>query len=263
MVLALVTGNLTRIGWHKLTRAGVHRISATGIRRDGPDAERTAKSRLHRRPRADRRNSRISLIGDATTDVQAALDAGIQSIAVRTGITSKTGAAGPHVSTILHVSIWPSSKLESCPGVLPRAQPVGRFFIWPWLFGVATLLELALTRIFGRFYYHFAFLAISIAVRRVWVAFCRMLSLPGRDLQTGRGQSHQRGSCAGRGVVRAHARRYRHLRARDRYISPPLCRSSVQALWFRAISGNNRTGGPGLLLRSVGAAAGCTALSRF
>ena len=43
--------------------------------------------------------SKISLIADATTDVQAAHDAGIQSIAVRTGVTplEDLEAAGPDV----------------------------------------------------------------------------------------------------------------------------------------------------------------------
>lgn len=102
VVLALVTGNLTRIGWHKLTRAGIHhhfRFGAFGEM--APTRGDLAKLAIAR-ARSEGLigpESRISLIGDATSDVQAARDAGIQAIAVRTGVTPPEDleAAAPDV----------------------------------------------------------------------------------------------------------------------------------------------------------------------
>jgi phosphoglycolate phosphatase-like HAD superfamily hydrolase len=89
-VRALVTGNLTRIGWHKLSRAGIHhhfRFGAFGEM--APTRGDLAKIAIAqaRREGLISPQSKITLIGDAATDVQAAHDAGIQSIAVRTGVT--------------------------------------------------------------------------------------------------------------------------------------------------------------------------------
>jgi phosphoglycolate phosphatase-like HAD superfamily hydrolase len=90
MVLALVTGNLTRIAWHKLSCAGIHhhfRFGAFGeMAPTRGDLAKLAIAQARREGLIDS-HSKITLIGDATTDVQAARDAGIQSIAVRTGIT--------------------------------------------------------------------------------------------------------------------------------------------------------------------------------
>jgi phosphoglycolate phosphatase-like HAD superfamily hydrolase len=88
--LALVTGNLTRIGWRKLERAGLgahFRFGAFG--------EMAATRGLLAKLAIEKARSegmigpktRISLIGDAPQDVLAAKENGIQSIAVRTGIT--------------------------------------------------------------------------------------------------------------------------------------------------------------------------------
>jgi phosphoglycolate phosphatase len=88
--LALVTGNLTRIGWRKLESAGLHhhfRFGAFGEM--APTRGGLAKLAIER-ARAERLISpaaRITLIGDAPQDVRAAQENGIQSIAVRTGIT--------------------------------------------------------------------------------------------------------------------------------------------------------------------------------
>jgi phosphoglycolate phosphatase len=89
-VLALVTGNLTRIGWRKLERAGVRdffRFGAFGEM--APTRGGLARLAIERARRegAIAEDSRISLIGDAPQDVLAARENGIQSIAVRTGIT--------------------------------------------------------------------------------------------------------------------------------------------------------------------------------
>lgn len=89
-ILALVTGNLTRIGWRKLHRAGLDKYFRFGS--FGEMAEtRGGLARLAiERARAEGligTDSRISLIGDARQDVEAAKENGIRSIAVRTGIT--------------------------------------------------------------------------------------------------------------------------------------------------------------------------------
>jgi len=102
VVLALVTGNLTRIGWHKLARAGIHRHFRFGafgeMAPKRGDLAKLAIARARTEGLIDA-GSRISLIGDAASDVEAAKDAGVQSIAVRTGITppGELEAAGPDV----------------------------------------------------------------------------------------------------------------------------------------------------------------------
>jgi phosphoglycolate phosphatase len=88
--VALVTGNLTRIGWRKLERACLHhhfRFGAFGemaATRGG--LAKLAIERARREGLVDG-SARISLIGDAPQDIRAAQENGIQSIAVRTGIT--------------------------------------------------------------------------------------------------------------------------------------------------------------------------------
>ncbi len=89
-VLALVTGNLTRIGWRKLQRAGLDhyfRFGAFGeMAPTRGGLARLAIEQARREGMVDQ-DSRISLIGDAVQDVAAAHENGIRSIAVRTGIT--------------------------------------------------------------------------------------------------------------------------------------------------------------------------------
>jgi phosphoglycolate phosphatase len=90
ILLGLVTGNLTRIGWRKLERAGLRdyfRFGAFGEM--APTRAGLAKRAIAeaRRYRWIDRDAPISLIGDATSDVIAAHRNRIQSIAVRTGIT--------------------------------------------------------------------------------------------------------------------------------------------------------------------------------
>ncbi len=90
VLLALVTGNLTRIGWHKLSKAEIHhhfRFGAFGEM--APTRGELAKLAIQqaRREGLIGPQSKISLIGDSVNDVIAAQHAGIQSIAVRTGIT--------------------------------------------------------------------------------------------------------------------------------------------------------------------------------
>jgi phosphoglycolate phosphatase-like HAD superfamily hydrolase len=86
--LALVTGNLTRIGWRKLERAGLNgyfRFGAFGEM--APTRGGLARLAIEQARREGIAGGNISLIGDATQDVLAARENGIRSIAVRTGIT--------------------------------------------------------------------------------------------------------------------------------------------------------------------------------
>ena len=91
VVLGLVTGNLTRIGWKKLACAGLRgyfRFGAFGeMARDRAGLARLAI----RRARAEgwiERASPIALVGDAPSDILAAKANRIRSIAVYTGIST-------------------------------------------------------------------------------------------------------------------------------------------------------------------------------
>jgi len=86
-VLALVTGNLTRIGWRKLERAGLHHYFRFGAFGEmAPTRGGLARLAIER-ARGESMVGAISLVGDAPQDVIAAKENGIRSIAVRTGIT--------------------------------------------------------------------------------------------------------------------------------------------------------------------------------
>jgi phosphoglycolate phosphatase-like HAD superfamily hydrolase len=89
-ILALVTGNLTRIGWRKLERAGLRdyfRFGAFGeMAKTRGGLARLAIERARNEGLIDG-DSPISLVGDAAQDIQAARENGIRAIAVRTGIT--------------------------------------------------------------------------------------------------------------------------------------------------------------------------------
>jgi phosphoglycolate phosphatase-like HAD superfamily hydrolase len=89
-LLGLVTGNLTRIGWHKLERAGLRSYFAFGAFGDmAPNRAALvalAIAEARRRGWSGER-VRISMIGDAPADILAARRNRIRSIAVRTGIT--------------------------------------------------------------------------------------------------------------------------------------------------------------------------------
>ena len=87
VALALVTGNLTRIGWRKLERAGLRdyfRFGAFGEM--APTRGGLARLAIGEARRRGITGS-VSLIGDATQDVLAARENNIRAIAVRTGIT--------------------------------------------------------------------------------------------------------------------------------------------------------------------------------
>ena len=92
ILLGLVTGNLTRIGWRKLDRAGLKRYFHFGAfgemakTRGGLAKWAIAEARRkHMIPR----HTPISLIGDATSDVIAAQQNRIPIISVETGITPR------------------------------------------------------------------------------------------------------------------------------------------------------------------------------
>jgi len=90
-VLALVTGNLTRIGWHKLERAGIaHYFRFGAFGEMAPTRGDLARLAIGR-ARAEKLigpDEPVALIGDAPQDIEAAREAGARAIAVRTGISS-------------------------------------------------------------------------------------------------------------------------------------------------------------------------------
>ena len=92
VLLGLVTGNLTRIGWHKLERAGLRRYFRFGA--FGEMAKTRAglakiAIREARRRGWIARGAAVSLVGDAPADVLAARANHIRAIAVATGLTAE------------------------------------------------------------------------------------------------------------------------------------------------------------------------------
>jgi phosphoglycolate phosphatase-like HAD superfamily hydrolase len=89
-LLALVTGNLTRIGWRKLERAGLRDYFEFGAFGDMAGTRtglvKMAIREAHRR-HAIERTAPVAMVGDAPADILAARGNGIRSIAVQTGIT--------------------------------------------------------------------------------------------------------------------------------------------------------------------------------
>jgi phosphoglycolate phosphatase len=103
VVIGLVTGNLSRIGWRKMERAGLRPYFRFGafaeMARDRAGLVRIA-IRHARRERWIGRDSNISLIGDHPNDVLAAQANGIRAVAVGTGIVSleELESHAPHVA---------------------------------------------------------------------------------------------------------------------------------------------------------------------
>lgn len=92
VVLGLVTGNLTRIGWKKLERAGLKQFFRFGAFGEMAGDRGLLAGLAIRQARAlgwIERGARVSLVGDAGADVLAARRNGIQSIAVLTGIAPR------------------------------------------------------------------------------------------------------------------------------------------------------------------------------
>ncbi len=100
IVMGLVTGNLTRIGWKKMERAGLReffRYGAFGeMARTRAGLAKLAIARARREGWISRQ-APIALIGDAPADVMAARESGARAVAVATGVVPADGlrACGP------------------------------------------------------------------------------------------------------------------------------------------------------------------------
>ena len=96
ILLGLVTGNLTRIGWRKLERAGLagyFRFGAFGEMAPTRAGLARIAIRQARREGWIGREAAVSLIGDSPSDVKAARGSGACAIAVATGLTNAAGLA--------------------------------------------------------------------------------------------------------------------------------------------------------------------------
>src|SRR5436309_5419203 len=102
--LALVTGNLTRIGWRKMERCGLK-----GYFRFGAFAEmarnRTGLARLAIRHARQQgwiaKNATISLVGDAPSDILAAKANRARAVAVHTGISTRAELAAHQPDVVI------------------------------------------------------------------------------------------------------------------------------------------------------------------
>jgi phosphoglycolate phosphatase-like HAD superfamily hydrolase len=89
VVIGLVTGNLSRIGWRKMERAGLRQYFRFGAFAELAHSRAGLVRIAIRRARREQwigRDAVISLIGDHPNDVLAAQANGIRAIAVGTGI---------------------------------------------------------------------------------------------------------------------------------------------------------------------------------
>jgi len=90
--LALVTGNLTRIGWRKMERSGLrdyfHYGAFAEMARNRAGLARLAIRHARRQGWIDK-GAAISLIGDAPSDILAAKSNRARSVAVHTGISTR------------------------------------------------------------------------------------------------------------------------------------------------------------------------------
>jgi phosphoglycolate phosphatase-like HAD superfamily hydrolase len=96
ILLALVTGNLTRIGWRKLERAGLRRYFRYGAFGEMASTRTGLAKRAIQHAREKQwieRGAPIALVGDATSDIIAAKRNRICSISVETGITPRSELA--------------------------------------------------------------------------------------------------------------------------------------------------------------------------
>lgn len=102
--VGLVTGNLKRIGWKKMERAGLRHYFRFGeFAGTVPDRAALARQAIeHARGRGwVDEDTRISLIGDAPSDILAARANGIQAIAVHTGISTREELAALEPDVLL------------------------------------------------------------------------------------------------------------------------------------------------------------------
>jgi len=92
ILLGLVTGNLTRIGWRKLQRAGLRPYFRFGAFGEMANRRANLVRLALRQARAHgwiAPGAPISLVGDAPSDILAAQENSIRAIAVLTGISSR------------------------------------------------------------------------------------------------------------------------------------------------------------------------------
>jgi len=104
VLLALVTGNLTHIGWRKLERAGLARYFRFGaFGETAPTRAGLAKAAI--REAIGRRlvlpGAAVSLVGDSPADVAAARRNRIRAVAVKTGITPVGELRAAHPDLLL------------------------------------------------------------------------------------------------------------------------------------------------------------------
>jgi phosphoglycolate phosphatase len=102
VVIGLVTGNLSRIGWRKMERTGLRPYFRFGAFAEMAHNRAGLVRIAIRRARKERwigRESRITLIGDHPNDVLAAKANGIRSVAVGTGIVAleELHSHSPHI----------------------------------------------------------------------------------------------------------------------------------------------------------------------
>lgn len=102
--LVLVTGNLTRIGWKKLERAGLKPYFRFGAFAEMAE-DRAGLARIAIRTARERRwiqpDARITLIGDAPSDIVAAKANRVRAIAVKTGVSDPLELAALHPDLLL------------------------------------------------------------------------------------------------------------------------------------------------------------------
>jgi phosphoglycolate phosphatase len=102
VVMGLVTGNLSRIGWRKMVRTGLRKYFRFGAFAEMAHSRAGLVRVAIRRARQEKwigRDSAITLIGDHPNDVLAAKANGIQSVAVGTGIVDleELNLHAPHI----------------------------------------------------------------------------------------------------------------------------------------------------------------------
>lgn len=102
-LIGVVTGNLESIGWHKLERGGVRHFfdfgSFSGAREKREDIFRHGieLARQRRGPA-----TRVCVVGDTPSDIQAAAIVGVPVIAVATGIYSQEELAKEAPTVCVH-----------------------------------------------------------------------------------------------------------------------------------------------------------------
>jgi phosphoglycolate phosphatase-like HAD superfamily hydrolase len=124
-LLALVTGNLTRIGWRKLERAGLRQFFRFGAFGEMARNRAGLVKLAMREARAAQwiaRDTPVSLIGDAPQDILAARANGIRSISVNTGITPKTELQALQPDVLLpNLRLLRLAMVETSAGLTARA----------------------------------------------------------------------------------------------------------------------------------------------